>query len=70
MRSCIDEIASKVTCQLDDCDAIQDYLNSLTGARSVPRVFISGKCIGGGTETRTLKDQGKLVPMLKEAGAL
>lgn len=54
----------------DDCDAIQDYLSEKTGARTVPRVFIKGKCIGGGSETRTLKDQGKLVPMLKEAGAL
>ena len=53
-----------------DCDAIQDYLLSITGARSVPRVFIGGKCIGGGTETKTLKDQGKLLPMLKDAGAL
>lgn len=54
----------------DDCAAIQDYLLQLTGARSVPRVFIGGKCIGGGSETRALLDQGKLIPMLKECGAL
>lgn len=54
----------------DDGSAIQDYLLKLTGARSVPRVFIGGKCIGGGSETRALQDQGKLVPMLKEIGAL
>ena len=54
----------------DDGDAIQDYLKKITGARSVPRVFIGGKCIGGGSETRSLQDQGKLVPLLKEAGAL
>ena len=53
-----------------ECSAIQDYLLQLTGARSVPRVFIGGKCIGGGSETRALQDQGKLVPMLKEVGAL
>ena len=52
------------------CSAIQDYLLKLTGARSVPRVFIGGKCIGGGSETRALHDQGKLIPMLKECGAL
>lgn len=54
----------------DDCSAIQDYLLKITGARSVPRVFIGGNCIGGGSETRALQDQGKLVPMLKEIGAL
>ena len=26
-------------------------MKALTGARSVPRVFIDGKCIGGGDET-------------------
>ena len=26
-------------------------MKQLTGARSVPRVFIDGKCIGGGDET-------------------
>ncbi|XP_002734958.1 glutaredoxin-like [Saccoglossus kowalevskii] len=53
-----------------DSEEIQDYLNTLTGARSVPRVFINGKCIGGGSETTQFDRQGKLEPMLKEAGAL
>ncbi len=53
-----------------DGGAIQDHLNSLTGSRTVPRVFIAKKCIGGGSETKALKDQGKLVPMLRTAGAL
>ena len=34
----------------------------------VPRVFIGGKCIGGGSEVMTLNSQDKLQPMLKEAG--
>ena len=54
----------------DDGDAIQDYLKTVTGARTVPRVFIGGKCIGGGSETRDLHQQGKLVPLLQSAGAL
>jgi len=29
---------------------IQDILLQMTGARTVPRVFINGKCIGGGTK--------------------
>lgn len=28
-----------------DCSAIQDYLSKLTGARTVPRVFIQGELI-------------------------
>ena len=52
------------------CDAIQDYLQKITGDRTVPRVFIAGKCIGGGGDTKSLHQGGKLVPMLKEAGAL
>nr|ACO15525.1 Glutaredoxin-1 [Caligus clemensi] len=35
------------------CDEIQDYMKSLTGAKTVPRVFIGGKCIGGGSETES-----------------
>ena len=53
-----------------DCDAIQNYLQTLTGERSVPRVFVAGKFIGGGSDVRALQDQGKLVPLLKDAGAL
>merc|ERR1719495_1384640 len=55
---------------MSDCADIQDYLNSLTGARSVPRVFIKGKCIGGGSETKGFQDSGQLAKMLKDAGAL
>ncbi|XP_013378772.1 glutaredoxin-1 [Lingula anatina] len=47
-----------------DCSAIQDYLCQITGARSVPRVFINGKCIGGGDETVALQKSGKLKGML------
>ncbi|XP_041465660.1 glutaredoxin-like [Lytechinus variegatus] len=54
----------------DNCDEIQDYLLNLTGARSVPRVFIGGKCIGGGSETKALQDEGKLTKMLQDNGAL
>lgn len=34
---------------------IQVYLKQLTGASSVPRVFINGKSIGGGDDTGKLK---------------
>ncbi|KAF4671220.1 hypothetical protein FOL47_001666 [Perkinsus chesapeaki] len=53
-----------------DCDTIQDYLNQLTGARTVPRVFIDGKCIGGGSETVALKNSGELQKMIASTNPL
>ncbi|KAK3097892.1 hypothetical protein FSP39_014234 [Pinctada imbricata] len=44
---------------------IQDYLERLTGARTVPRVFIKGKFIGGGDETAALHKKNKLKNMLE-----
>ena len=56
--------------QRDDGDAMQDVLGQMTGARSVPRVFIKGHCIGGGDDTEKLEREGKLKQLLAEAGAL
>lgn len=44
-------------------DEIQNALFQMTGARSVPRVFIAGKCIGGGDDTVQLAEQGTLKEM-------
>ncbi|VBB32303.1 unnamed protein product [Acanthocheilonema viteae] len=52
----------------EDCDNIQDALLQITGARSVPRVFIGGKCIGGCDDTIAAQKDGRLEKMLKEAG--
>ncbi|XP_050424859.1 glutaredoxin-2, mitochondrial-like isoform X2 [Adelges cooleyi] len=49
----------------DDMDDIQNALEEITGARSVPRVFISGKFIGGGSDIKKLNTSGKLVEMIK-----
>lgn len=54
----------------DDGSDLQAYLAELTGARSVPRVFIGGKCIGGGDDTEALDRSGQLIPMLESVGAL
>ena len=54
----------------NDGDALQDALGQMTGARSVPRVFIGGKCIGGGDDTERLSKDGKLKELLEQAGAL
>ena len=53
-----------------DGSEIQDYLLKLTGGRSVPRVFIGGKFVGGGTDIKELHQKGTLKTLLKEAGAL
>jgi len=47
---------------------VQDVLSDLTGARTVPRVFIDGRCIGGRTETETLLKEGKLEQILSQDG--
>uniref|UniRef100_A0A1I7XQM8 Glutaredoxin-1 n=1 Tax=Heterorhabditis bacteriophora TaxID=37862 RepID=A0A1I7XQM8_HETBA len=53
-----------------DCSEIQDYLQSLTGGRSVPRVFISQKFFGGGDDTVAAAKNGTLTDLLKQAGAI
>lgn len=45
----------------EDGDEIQNILAEMTGARTVPRVFVNGKCLGGGTEVKKLYDSGELV---------
>uniref|UniRef100_A0A672KEV8 Glutaredoxin-2, mitochondrial n=2 Tax=Sinocyclocheilus grahami TaxID=75366 RepID=A0A672KEV8_SINGR len=40
--------------QHNDGGRLQETLAQMTGARTVPRVFINGQCIGGGTDTKQL----------------
>ncbi|KAK2827639.1 hypothetical protein Q7C36_018565 [Tachysurus vachellii] len=54
----------------DNMDDIQKYLQQITGARTVPRVFIGEKCIGGGSDVEGLHKDGKLEGMLQKIGAL
>ncbi|KAM9361830.1 glutaredoxin-1 [Symphorus nematophorus] len=53
-----------------DMDSMQDYFMELTGARTVPRVFIGNECVGGGTDVAALHNSGKLEDMLQSIGAL
>ncbi|XP_015761622.1 PREDICTED: glutaredoxin-like [Acropora digitifera] len=55
---------------MDEGDAYQDALKEITGARSVPRVFIGGKFVGGGDDVKALHSRGELKKMLVECGAL
>lgn len=54
----------------DNPQEIQTTLQSITGRRTVPNVFIGGNSIGGGDETSRLQAEGRLVELLVEAGAL
>jgi glutaredoxin 3 len=45
---------------------IQDLMLKMTGASTVPRVFINGRFVGGGDETVALKNSGELSKMLQE----
>lgn len=47
-----------------DCNEIQDVLGELTGARSVPRVFIDQTFVGGGTDIKKLYETGELAKIL------
>lgn len=47
-----------------DCSALQDALQDLTGARTVPRVFIKGQCIGGCDDTLRMQADGTLAEKL------
>lgn len=49
----------------DDCAELQDNLNRMTGARTVPRVFVDGDCIGGGSDTVSMFKRGSLQKLLK-----
>ncbi|XP_019161525.1 PREDICTED: glutaredoxin-C6-like [Ipomoea nil] len=53
-----------------DGSEIQSALAEWTGQRTVPNVFIGGKHIGGCDKTIAVNQEGKLVPLLTEAGAL
>merc|ERR1712241_1474687 len=54
----------------EDCNEIQEFMKKLTGGRSVPRVFIGGKFLGGGDETEAAHREGTLQALLETAGAL
>ena len=55
---------------IPDGDDYVAVLGQMTGADTVPRVFIDGKCIGGGDDTEALDKKGELEKKLKEIGAL
>ena len=55
---------------IGDTTEIQDYLQQLTGARTVPRVFIRKECIGGCTDLVNMHEKVEPWTRLKRIGAL
>eukprot|EP00271_Cylindrocystis_brebissonii_P010242 TRINITY_DN26380_c0_g1_i1.p1 TRINITY_DN26380_c0_g1~~TRINITY_DN26380_c0_g1_i1.p1 ORF type:complete len:114 (+),score=20.19 TRINITY_DN26380_c0_g1_i1:276-617(+) len=53
-----------------DGPQLQSAVAGWTGQRTVPSVFIGGEFIGGCDDTVASHSRGKLVPLLKSAGAL
>ena len=51
--------------QRSDGGEIQVQLHKITGARTVPRVFVNGSCIGGADDTKALHLKGKLMPLVE-----
>ncbi|XP_055313914.1 uncharacterized protein LOC129575076 [Sitodiplosis mosellana] len=49
----------------DDCNEIQAALGQITGGTTVPRVFVKGKFIGGGTDVKKLNESGELKKLLE-----
>ncbi len=54
--------------QRPDGAAIQDHMMELTGGRTVPRVFIDSKFIGGADDVAAMDAAGTLGAMLREKG--
>nr|DBA18205.1 TPA: hypothetical protein GDO54_016481 [Pyxicephalus adspersus] len=52
--------------RIEDGSHLQSALHEMTGARTVPRVFVNGTCIGGGSETRKLNEEGKLLQLVQQ----
>jgi glutaredoxin 3 len=55
---------------LKECQEIQDILMGITGGRSVPRVFVGGKFIGGGDDTAAKLKSGELKQLFEAVGVL
>ncbi|XP_033879493.1 glutaredoxin-2, mitochondrial-like isoform X2 [Acipenser ruthenus] len=62
-RNCI-VIFSKTTCP--SCRLAKNVFNEIGTPYKVPRVFVNGTCIGGGSETKELHQRGKLLPLVEQ----
>ncbi|KAI5604760.1 hypothetical protein POPTR_001G347700v4 [Populus trichocarpa] len=74
VKQLLNQLGAKyTTVELDtekDGGEIQSALHEWTGQRTVPNVFIGGNHIGGCDKTTGMHQEGKLVPLLADAGAV
>ncbi|KAJ6751619.1 hypothetical protein OIU85_002085 [Salix viminalis] len=74
VKQLLNQLGAKyIAVELDtekDGNEIQSALLVWTGQRTVPNVFIGGNHIGGCDQTTGLHQEGKLVPLLTDAGAV
>ncbi|XP_075744499.1 uncharacterized protein LOC142803261 [Rhipicephalus microplus] len=49
---------------------IQKVLTDMTGASTVPRVFVKKECLGGASDLEDMNRNNKLKPLLKSHGLL
>ena len=65
-------VAATTVWELDerpnDGAEIQAVLGKITGATTVPRVFVNGQFLGGGDDTARAAKDGTLVKLAREAG--
>ncbi|MEV5358644.1 glutaredoxin [Streptomyces sp. NPDC052693] len=50
--------------------SIQDYLESKTGQRTVPNIFIAAKHVGGNADLQAAHKSGELKSRLQASGAI
>jgi glutathione peroxidase len=53
--------------EMEAGDAVQAYLGELTGATTVPRMFVGGESVGGNDDAHKLDSAGGLEPKIKAA---
>jgi len=52
--------------KMEDGGQVQNVLGQMTNARTVPRIFIDGQCVGGNSDLKNLNETGKLEKILNE----
>ncbi|GMT35180.1 hypothetical protein PFISCL1PPCAC_26477 [Pristionchus fissidentatus] len=49
---------------------MQDFLETLSGRRTVPQLFLNGQFVGGFDDVKALDDEGEFEKRLMQAGAI
>uniref|UniRef100_A0A0B6ZB21 Glutaredoxin-2, mitochondrial n=1 Tax=Arion vulgaris TaxID=1028688 RepID=A0A0B6ZB21_9EUPU len=52
--------------KIKEGNQLQNVLGRITDARTVPRIFIDGQCVGGNSDLKTLNKSGILRDLIKD----